>query len=322
MRFRRRRTYRPGHLLLAATLAVALVVSCGGKDTPTEIASSLPRAKDVIPGQGDDLPYLTEAMRRATSDDSTASYAGFDTYAYPGDATMRAWRDEGTYHWVGYYLPSPCHKGRTWVGKRQALQDMGWGLAIVYVGQQTWGSELNPVARRSSGKRSTRAVSDCQASYLSAARGVQDANDAIAVARAEGFPKGTVVFLDVERMEIVPPAMRAYYKAWTERVLAEGTYVPGAYVHTHNAKVIFGDIKGMYMAAGRTDVEPPFWIAGKGEDFSFTLDRNPMQIGHEFATMWQGKIDIVERRAGKKLPIDVNVARTPDPSHPVTAVVD
>ena len=47
-----------------------------------------------------------------------------------------------------------------------------------------------------------------------------------------------------------------------------------------------------------------------------------MQIGHEFATMWQGKIDIVEKRAGKRLPIDVNVAKTPDPSHPATAVAD
>ena len=66
-------------------------------------------------------------------------HLGFDTYEYPGDEVMAAWRHRDVpYEWVGYYLPAPCHKGRTWTGKRERLAAMGWGMAVIYVGQQTW----------------------------------------------------------------------------------------------------------------------------------------------------------------------------------------
>jgi hypothetical protein len=52
---------------------------------------------------------------------------------------MLAWRDDNVpYEWVGYYLPAPCHRSDSWSGKRATLTDMGWGLAVIYVGQQTW----------------------------------------------------------------------------------------------------------------------------------------------------------------------------------------
>ena len=65
-------------------------------------------------------------------------YLGFDTNIYPGDRTMKIWADDGTYDWVGYYLPAPCHRDTSWSGKRDTLISMGWGLAVVYVGQQVW----------------------------------------------------------------------------------------------------------------------------------------------------------------------------------------
>src|SRR5205807_1680742 len=65
---------------------------------------------------------------------------GCATTNYPGDDAMQAWRDDGSFEWVGYYLPStPCHRDASWAGKREQLSQMGWGLAVVYVGQQTWG---------------------------------------------------------------------------------------------------------------------------------------------------------------------------------------
>src|SRR5512141_3359732 len=84
---------------------------------------------------------VTDASEKITSDLREGKHLGFDTYAYPGDEAMKAWREEdgAPYEWVGYYLPSaPCHKGDTWAGKRQKLTDMGWGLAVIYVGQQVW----------------------------------------------------------------------------------------------------------------------------------------------------------------------------------------
>jgi hypothetical protein len=84
---------------------------------------------------------VSSASDNITSDLRAGRHLGFDTYAYPGDEAMKAWRQEegAPYEWVGYYLPSaPCHKGESWAGKRETLGDMGWGLAVIYVGQQVW----------------------------------------------------------------------------------------------------------------------------------------------------------------------------------------
>ena len=286
---------------------------------------------------------VDEASNRITADLRTGKHLGFDTYAYPGDEAMQAWREEdgAPYEWVGYYLPSaPCHKGESWAGKRQTLTNMGWGLAVVYVGQQVWSgtphqrmvktkwvSKRVKVYRRVHGKRVARYVKkrvpvryvtyakapsgkSCSTHLVSGARGLKDANDAIVRAKNEGFPRGTVVFLDIERMDKVPAAMRDYYKAWTARVLSDGTYRPGYYVHDHNAKLIYKDVAAIFVNAARME-QPPFWIAsGRG----FSEDKEPTDVGHEFAAVWQGVLDVVQTHNGVKLPIDVNVAAVPNPS--------
>ncbi|HXJ38646.1 MAG TPA: hypothetical protein VNH18_05170, partial [Bryobacteraceae bacterium] len=71
---------------------------------------------------------------------SDGPHLGFDTFAYPGDDAMHAWLTaDKPYRWVGYYLSAPCHSDSSWEGKRETLSDMGWGMAVIYVGQQTWG---------------------------------------------------------------------------------------------------------------------------------------------------------------------------------------
>ena len=286
---------------------------------------------------------VSDASDRITSDLRTGKHLGFDTYAYPGDDAMLAWREEegSPYEWVGYYLPSaPCHKGETWAGKRQTLASMGWGVAVIYVGQQVWsGTPRQRVVktkwvtksvkqvRRVKGKRVTRYVKKkvpvryttyaqaprgtaCSTHLVSGARGLKDANDAITRARNEGFARGTVVFLDIERMDRIPTAMRDYYKAWTRRVLDEGTFRPGYYVHDHNAKTIYRDVATIFVNAGKIE-QPPFWVAGSS---GFSEDKKPEDVGHNFASVWQGVLDVVQTHNGVKLPIDVNVAAVPSPS--------
>lgn len=272
--------------------------------------------------------------------ESGGSHLGFDTSEYPGDEAMAAWKANSPYEWVGYYLPAPCHKDDSWAGKRDTLDAMGWGVAVVYVGQQTWGQipgQAQTVTRyvkrrvkqtvRRHGKRVTQYVTktvpvkvkepprvrpgdSCSPHLVSGARGTAEANDAITRTAAEGFPDGTVIFLDVERMETIPSAMRDYYKAWVAQVLADGRFRPGIYAHTHNAADIYRDVKGVYEAENKSD-EPPFWIAG-GSDFS--PEKAPSDVGHLFAAVWQGVLDKVETRAGVKIPIDVSVASLPSPS--------
>lgn len=316
-------------------------------------------------GQLTGAPTLfVEALATTDKAGRSGRHLGFDTYAYPGDEIMRAWRHEDVpFEWVGYYLPAPCHEGRSWMGKRERLADMGWGMAVIYVGQQTWSrtptgyethyksvrrtsyvSKRVKVYRTVNGKRVARYITkkvpvrktvrvpvkvkvdplrrdihDCNAQLVGATRGRLEAADAIRRTAAEGFPRGTVIFLDVEYMKSVPERMRGYYKAWTAAVLADGRYVPGFYAHTKNAERIYNDAKAEYVKAGRT-AEPPFWIAGPGK--SFTPDKAPHEVGHHFADMWQGLLDVMQTHQGYRLPIDVNVAEVPDPSHRYVVATD
>jgi hypothetical protein len=271
---------------------------------------------------------------------TTGRHAGFDTGTYPGDAAMRAWRTSGApYEWTGYYLPAPCHPDTGWAGKRETLTSMGYGLAVIYVGQQTWGrtpgkAHMIPVTvskkvrtrvgRGAKRRWVTRTVAHtvlrkappppkdatCNADFVGKAHGATEAMDAIARTEREGFPRGTTVFLDVEYMDVTPPAMRDYYSAWVRTMLADGRYRPGIYVHTNNANVVYTDVKQEYLAAGLAD-EPPFWIA---KSRGFDIHKLPSEMGHAFAAVWQGVLDVEQTWAGHKIPIDVNVAGSPSPS--------
>jgi len=228
-------------------------------------------------------------------------YLGFDTNIYPGDRAMTVWAKDGTYDWVGFYLEAPCHRDDSWKGKRDTLSGMGWGVAVVYVGQQAWSSKKKP-----------KKGSTCATRYLSAANGTRDGADAIAKVIKEGFDPGSIVFLDIERMDRIPPAMRAYYTAWTRAVLADGRYRPGFYAHTDNAKAIYADVKTVFAQAGDPS-DPPFWIAGNTRVFS--TDKVPSDVGHAFAAVWQGVLDVTRTHAGVRLPIDINVASVRSPSN-------
>jgi glycoside hydrolase-like protein len=262
---------------------------------------AVPRMQDASTGGfasaiADAPMQLVENVKKAVDE----QYIGFDTNIYPGDRTMAVWAKDGTYDWVGYYLPAPCHKDVSWSGKRDTLSSMGWGLAVVYVGQQVWST-----------KQKTKKGSSCSNAFVTAAHGTQEGNDAIAKVVAEGFPHGTVIFLDIERMDKITPAMRDYYKAWTKAVLEDGRYRAGFYTHADNAEAIHSDIVSVFKAAGDT-TEPPFWIAGRTKVFD--VDKMPTDVGHTFAAVWQGILDVTRTHSGIKLPIDINVSGVRSPS--------
>ena len=239
---------------------------------------------------------------------------GFDTHTYPGDRTMQAWKSApgAPYRWVGYYLPAaPCHKDNSWSGKRQKLVDMGWGMAVVYVGQQTWGRKPHmPTPQRLA--QMQKSGKNCNADLLSADQGRVDAEDAIATTEKEGFPERSIVFLDIERMEKMPEEMRDYYRAWSKRLLEHGRYRPGVYVHKHNAEAVYNDLKAEFAAAG-IDEEPRIWVAsGRG----WEEGKAPQDVGFAFAGVWQGMIDVARTVADIKLPLDVNVSSWESPSDP------
>jgi hypothetical protein len=250
------------------------------------------------------------------------TFPGFDTGLYPGDQTMTAWRRPSSpYHWVGYYLAAPCHRDASWAGKRETLAGMGWGLAVLYVGQQTWeGSPDRAPAVDSTAARADTAQRPivCSRTLLTAAQGTTDANDALAKAVAEGFPQGTQIFLDIERMTTIPQAMRDYYRAWVTRVLADGRFRPAIYAHGRNAAEIYADVRATFEAAGVRD-GPSFWISAPAE--TFTVSSQPTEAGFAFARVWQGVVDVRQTWNGRTLRIDTNVADSPSPSAPRSGAV-
>src|SRR5262245_17566052 len=132
-----RRSIRNAAMLVATSLTASL-------EAPRLMHQPLSAAAVELTG-------VSSAIDDATSHlipKPKTSYVGFDTNIYPGDNAMDAWKRSGAYDWVGYYLSAPCHKDDSWSGKRARLTKSGWGLAVIYVGQQTWGQSLAPVTKQ------------------------------------------------------------------------------------------------------------------------------------------------------------------------------
>lgn len=326
-------------LCVPIVLAAAAGCSDGTRTSVANVSAGIAEFAAAASGQ-----------RAVVADEVKSGYLGFDTGTYPGDKAMLAWRTGGApYEWTGYYLPSPCHPDEGWSGKREVLTSMGYGLAVIYVGQQTWGRmpgapHLVPVqttrrvkhqvgrgsTRRTVWKTLTRTVmrrapapkpdATCNADFVTAARGSRDGADAIARTAADGFANGTTIFLDLERMDVLHPVMRDYYREWVRTVLADGRFRPGIYVHTFNANTVYSDVTSVYRLAGVRQ-EPPFWVA---KSAGFEITKLPSEVGHAFAAVWQGVLDVEQTWNGHKIPIDVNVSASKNPSseRPVLRTTD
>ena len=148
--------------LILGSMALAVVAGCGnGRSARDKIADV---SADVA-----EFAAAATGQKAPLADRKNTGHLGFDTGNYPGDKAMLAWRTGGApYEWTGYYLPSPCHPDEGWSGKRDTLTRMGYGLAVVYVGQQTWGRtpgapHLVPMQVSRRVKETTGRVHDCGA---------------------------------------------------------------------------------------------------------------------------------------------------------------
>jgi hypothetical protein len=222
------------------------------------------------------------------------SVPGFDKRDFPGVAPMQTWMRESPYVWVGYYLQAPCFTGVPWTGNRAALQSQGWGLALIYVGQQAPGATANAGAAGSP---------DCGTKPLTAEQGAIDGAQAIAIASADGFPAGATIYLDIERSEILPVELVDYARGWVTRVLSRG-YTAGIYAHKVNANPLSQMQRAAFTAAGDATT-PPFWIVNS---VGFALGKTPAESGYPFATIWQNPADAGEAWGGVTFRIDQNVA--------------
>lgn len=153
-------------------------------------------------------PFVACRRQPAAVFRQTTDFAGFDRNLYPGDERLAALRQHFAY--AGYWLTNPPGEtANTWAGKRAALRAAGFGFLVLANGKLD------------------REIKAAGASPETLGR--QDAAAAIAAAQREGFPGGTIVFLDQEEGGRLLPEQAAYLLAWTE-ALATGPYKPGAYL--------------------------------------------------------------------------------------------
>ena len=225
-----------------------------------------------------------------------AHFPGFDIGSYPGDDAMTAWAQAGVYQWCGYYLTSPCHSDSTFApftGKAGFLQNLGLGLAIIYVGYQQGG---------------------CGGTELSNAKGVEHGTDAIAKCQSEGFPKHAVIFLDVEYFDgAISPEFTDYYRGWLSALLEDGTFQPGTYVAKANYNDVYAAAQQEYAAHGLPFGGPVIWIAFEDGTFD-PVSSDPTDSGIAEASVWQGLLDTVQSQGGATLGVDLDTADSDDPS--------
>jgi len=242
------------------------------------------------------------------------SYLGFDRNDYPGDENLKILRQ--TFSYTGYWLNSPPgEKSNSWLGKRQVIQSAGFSFLVLFNGRRD--KEL---------KRNAPGI------------GQSDGLAAITAAKREGFPAGTIIFLDIEEGGRMLPEQKAYIYAWVD-VVAKAGFGAGVYCSGIPAKegkstiITAEDIREN--AKGR---KISFWVTNDvcppspGCGFSAP---SPSKSGLDFADVWQ--FTQSPRRKGfaarchnyhadgncyppgfdpaSQLHVDVNTATTADPSH-------
>ena len=122
---------------------------------------------------------------------------------------MRTWRRCGRpFAFTGYWLNNPPGATvNTWRGKRKTIEAMGYGFLLLF---------------------NRREYSQLKASGNAARVGSSDAAAAVKSATHEGFPKGSILFLDQEQGGRMLPEQRAYIHAWVGGVV-RGGYRAGVY---------------------------------------------------------------------------------------------
>jgi hypothetical protein len=152
---------------------------------------------------------LTQDLAQKSRADSSHTYLGFDVNEYPGDSALPALKK--TFAFAGYWLNvPPGAKTNNWTGRRPEFVKDGFGFLVLF-----------------NGRLDRELTSPVHAAELA----VMDAKSAVAAARHEGFPAGTIIFLDQEEGGRLLPEQMAYVLQWVDAVNATnfhaGVYCSG-----------------------------------------------------------------------------------------------
>ncbi len=241
-----------------------------------------------------------------------ASFLGFDRNGYPGDAALPTLHN--TFAFTGYWLNvPPGEKINSWRGHRNALVQAGFGFLVLFNG------------------RLDRQLQHGNAAAL----GTRDGEAAVKAAHAEGFPAGTLIFLDMEEGGRMLPEQAAYLFAWATAVrksdLRPGVYCSGQPVDEGHGVTITtaADIRAHQPfpialwvaqdacppAPGCTTKVPALALSGTSDAVVWQFAQSPRrpEITRACAATY-GRDGNCHVAAAPRLDIDLNVAATADPS--------
>jgi Domain of unknown function (DUF1906) len=248
---------------------------------------------------------------------NASAYLGFDRNDYPGDANLKTLKQ--TFSYAGYWLNNPPGASlNTWAGHRAAVEKAGFGFLVLFNGRLY--AELKSVANAQRLARS-------------------DAHNAASSAQHEGFPRGTIIFLDQEQGGRMLPEQKAYIYAWVDGITAAGfragMYCSGTVSPDSEHVVTAEDIR---QSAGSRQIT--YWAINDAcppaPGCAFPQHPPaPRESGFSFAEVWQfaqspQRKDVAGRctnysddgncyspgsTPAQGLHIDLNSATSADPSH-------
>jgi Domain of unknown function (DUF1906) len=158
---------------------------------------------------------LSSLAANAQENSQPEAYLGFDANDYPGDQNLLQFRQ--TFAFVGYWLNNPpgsappsrrnssvdlsATNADSWLGHRRALAQQGFGFLVLFNGRL---------------ERELKSIGNARR------LGANDGRKAVSTATREGFPRGTVIFVDQEEGGSMNGAQMAYLLAWFDGVAAAG----------------------------------------------------------------------------------------------------
>jgi hypothetical protein len=305
------------------------VVSAAGCDThPATLTASTANASAQSAPM--ELPAGSSAASSASSAVSDKpSFLGFDRNTYPGDARLAELRR--SFAFAGYWLNHPPgEQQNTWAGHRAQLVRAGFGFAVLFNGRLD--AEIK------------------HAKVTPDALGRQDAQNAIAAAQREGFPAGTIIFLDQEEGGRMLAEQSAYFFGFTEAVAASpyraGSYLSGQPADdgpgTNGKRITITTAQDVRATIAAKRYHPvALWVAqdacppapGCTVASGAVAHLHPGDSGTLDASMWQyaqspQRPELTKACAAtyaadgncyagvtQDLYLDLNLANSPDPSH-------
>jgi len=248
------------------------------------------------------------------------SFLGFDRNDYPGDDAMKFLRKD--FSFTSYWLSNPPQtKTNSWSGKREFLHSLGYGFLPLFNGPTSGELRDEPYTLK---------------------RIADDVQSAAAAARREGFPAGSVIFLDIEEGGRLPSTYATYLKHWISDLAKQGfragVYCSGIPIDEgEGLKLITAD----FIRDQTKSTELIFWVfndscpPSPGCATPQSLP-SPSKSGVAYAQVWQFVRSPRDKETARhchgyardgncyaaidtahKFNLDLNVATSADPSAPL-----